>query len=346
MKKLILTIVSLITIVISIPGYSQVPQGIKYQAVARDATGTVITDKEVEFNIGIIQGSVDGILVYNEMHTVITNKFGMVALTIGQGETGDDFLSIDWSEGPYFLNVKVDGISMGTSQLLSVPFALYAKEAGNTFSGNYVDLDNKPDLSGYITDESDPFFNASVAGGITSSDTAKWNQAFDGVADSVVTYKAGDGISISDKVISVSVPDPEQPVPMKYMGGIFYVHPMQFASTVWGDNNKLIGATSETDGKSNTEKIIAVLGDGNYPAKACSDLVDFGYSDWYLPSCYELDAIYKQSFLLKNINYSAQQWSSTEKNKDMSWKLNFFSGAKASDFKIRLYTYVCIRRAE
>jgi hypothetical protein len=235
---------------------------------------------------------------------------------------------------------------MGTSQLLSVPYALYAKEAGNAFSGDYNDLNNKPDLSGYITDESDPLFNASVAGGITSSDTAKWNQAFEGVADSVVTYKAGDGIDISDNVISVSVPDIEQPVPLKYRGGIIYVHPVQYGSAEWGDNNLLTGANSETDGKSNTEIITAALGEGDYPAKVCSDLDDFGYSDWYLPSRYELDAIYKQSYLLKYINYSVQQWSSTEANKDMSWKLNFYNGAQASDFKKRIFSYICIRRDE
>ena len=344
MKRQTLAIIALLTILSSIPLFSQVPEGIKYQAVARDASGAVLADTEVGFDIGIIQGSVDGITVYNETHTAVTNKFGMVALTIGQGDSGDDFSAIDWSKGPYFLNIKVDGISMGTSQLLSVPYAIYSKEAENVFSGDYNDLSNKPDLSDFISEEADPVFGASIAGSITSSDTAKWNQAY--VPDSVTAYQAGYGISISNKVISASIPDPEQPVPIIYRGGIIYVNPVLFSSSDWGDNNFLTNADSDTDGKINTKMIVDVIGEGTYPAKICSDLADFGNSDWYLPSRYELDAIYKQSYLLKYINYSSQYWSSTEMNKDMAWKLNFYNGAQAADFKLRTYTYFCVRRDE
>ena len=304
--------------------FSQAPEGIKYQAVARNAEGIVLADKEVLFDISIIQGSVEGVDVYSESHTRTTNKFGIVTLTIGKGETSDDFSKIDWKQSPYFVNIKVDGLDIGTSQLLSVPYALYATEAGNVFNGDYNNLTNKPDLSVYITKESDPDFNSSVAHGITSSDTAKWNQAYNS--------------------IDSSLSNTMQPVPIKFQGDILFVHPFILKSSEWGPNNMLIGGTSDTDGRLNTEIIVKILVDSAVPAKTCYDLVDFGYDDWYLPSRYEIDAIYKQSYLLKYIDYSSQYWSSTEMDKDMAWQLNFYNGTQSGDYKKRVNTFICIRR--
>jgi hypothetical protein len=344
MKKYIPHIIILFAFLASLPGFSQVPQGIKYQAVARDAAGSILTNTKTVFNISIIQGSPEGIIIYTETHNTVTNKVGLVTLTIGQGESNNDFTSIDWGSGPYFLGVEINGITMGTSQLLSVPYALYSKEAENVFSGDYNDLVNKPDLSVYITDESDPLFNISVASGITSSDTARWNQEYSGDTGSVLTYKEGTGISIKDNVISVSTPDPEQIVPFQFQGGIIYVNPYLIRSGAWGVKNLLTGATSEVDGMSNTEKIVAAIGEGTYAAKVCYDLTDFGYDDWYLPSRYEIDAICKQSYLLKYINYSSHYWSSTESDKSDVWKVNFYNGAQTTDAKESTNTFVCVRR--
>jgi len=344
MKKYIPHIIILFAFLLSSQGFSQTPQGIKYQAVARDAAGSILTNTDAIFNISIIQGSADGMVIYNETHNTVTNIVGLVTLTIGQGETDDDFSSIDWSTGPYFLSVGINGITMGTSQLLSVPYALYSKEAENVFSGDYNDLLNMPDLSGYITDESDPLFNASVASGITSSDTARWNQEYSGDKGSVLTYEAGTGISIKDNVISASVPDPDQPVTLIFQGGFIYVNPFLIRSGDWGVNKLIINATSEVDGLTNTEKIVAASGEGTYAAKVCDDLTDFGYDDWYLPSRCEIDAIYKQSYLLKYLSYSSHYWSSTEFDKDNAWKVNFYNGAHTTDAKDRINTFVCIRR--
>ncbi|UCH13381.1 MAG: DUF1566 domain-containing protein [Bacteroidales bacterium] len=343
MKKYIVYIVTLLVFMASSAGFSQAPQGIKYQAIARDAMGTVLTNTDVVFIISIIQGSADGITVYNETHNTATNKAGLVTLTIGQGETGNDFSLIDWSNGPYFMTVEINGIIMGSSQLLSVPYAIYAREAENVFGGDYNSLTNKPDLSGYITDESDPLFNASVASGITSSDTARWNLEYSGT-EPAVKYDAGSGIDITDNVISTSIPDPDLPVPVKFQGSVIYVHPFFIRSGTWGLNNLLTGATSDDDGLANTEKIVAVNGEGTYAAKACYDLNDLGYDDWYLPSRVEMDAVYKQSYLLKYLSYSSHYWNSTEMNKDNGWKVNFYNGAHTTDFKTQVNTFVCIRR--
>jgi len=344
MKKLITNIIILIIIITGLPGLSQVPGGMKYQAIARDASGSVLANTDVIFNISINQGSAEGVTVYYETHNAVTNETGLVTLVIGEGVTVDDFSAIDWSSGPYFLSVEINGITMGTSQLLSVPYALLAKEAENVFGGDYNDLTNKPDLSVYIQSEADPMFDASVAKGITAGDTAKWNEAYNNQSNSGITYKAGPGINITDDIISTDVPDSDKPVPVKFQGGIIYVHPYFINSAVWGESNLLITTFSETDGETNTEKIAAVQVNNSYAAKKCSDLVDFGYDDWYLPSRYEIDAIYKQSFLLKNINYSSHYWSSTEFNKDMAWKVNFYNGASTTDYKNRVNTFICVRK--
>jgi hypothetical protein len=159
---------------------AQVPSAFKYQAVLRDASGNIRADENVSIGIDILQGTVDGTIVYQESHGVTTNGYGLINLNIGMGSTNDDFDAIDWSNGPYFIKITVNGIEMGTSQLMSVPYAHFAERAANSFSGNYEDLTNTPDLSDtseYIKEEYDPIFQSSVAHGIDQADTAAWNES-------------------------------------------------------------------------------------------------------------------------------------------------------------------------
>ena len=102
--------------------------------------------------ISILQGSAEGTVVYAETQLPETNANGLVSIEIGTGSTSDDFTAINWTGGPYFLKTETDlngGANytiVGTSQLLSVPYALFSKTAGNVFSGNYNDLTNQPAL--------------------------------------------------------------------------------------------------------------------------------------------------------------------------------------------------------
>jgi hypothetical protein len=120
--------------------------------------------------ISILQGSAGGTAVYVERQIPQTNSNGLVTIEIGNGTViSGTFSSINWANGPYFIKTETDltGGSnytiTGTSQLLSVPYALYAKTAEN--------------LSGSIT-ETDPIFVASPANGITSTNIVNWNAAF------------------------------------------------------------------------------------------------------------------------------------------------------------------------
>ena len=107
------------------PAFCQAPKGFNYQAVLRDASGNARAEASVEIRISILQGSASGASVYSETHNTITDNMGIINLVAGsKDETG--FTEINWANGPYFIKIEVDGAEMGTSQLLSVPYALYA----------------------------------------------------------------------------------------------------------------------------------------------------------------------------------------------------------------------------
>ena len=136
MKKLILSFVAIATI--SLSSFGQSPEGFKYQAVIRDAGNTILNNQAVGMRMTIQQGSIGGTTVYQETFAPTTNGYGLVNLEIGSGTVvSGDFTTIDWANGPYFIETAVDitgGTSyavMGTSQLMSVPYALYAKTSGN-----------------------------------------------------------------------------------------------------------------------------------------------------------------------------------------------------------------------
>jgi hypothetical protein len=144
MKKLRIIVAALLTIGLSSVSFAQqtpqstVPQAIKYQAVARDVNGNAIANQPVSFRISIIEGSENGTAVYEETQTATTNQFGLANLSIGKGTViSGQFDSIKWGNGTFFAKIEFDpkGGSdytyMGSSQMLSVPYALYAANAGN-----------------------------------------------------------------------------------------------------------------------------------------------------------------------------------------------------------------------
>ena len=141
-----------LTLVSSLIAFCQAPDAMSYQAVIRDASNALVISQSVGMQISILQGSASGASVYTETQTPTTNANGLVSVAIGEGSTNDDFSNIDWSEGPYFIKTETDPTGgsnytiTGTSQLLSVPYAMHAKTAENMFSGDYDSLENKPDL--------------------------------------------------------------------------------------------------------------------------------------------------------------------------------------------------------
>ncbi len=145
--------------------FAQAPEKFSYQAVVRNASNALVTDAQVGVRVSILQGSASGNAVYVETHSANANANGLLTVEIGGGSVQQGvFADIDWANGPYFLKTETDpngGSSYtvtSTQQLLSVPYALYAKEAGNV-PQNVGELTND---AGYLTDytETDPEFNA------------------------------------------------------------------------------------------------------------------------------------------------------------------------------------------
>ena len=88
--------------------YSQSPNNFTYQSVVRDASGKLMSNKEISFRISILKSSQNGSKVYSEEHIVTTNTNGLATMIIGKGLSADEMESIDWSDGPYYLKVEVD----------------------------------------------------------------------------------------------------------------------------------------------------------------------------------------------------------------------------------------------
>jgi uncharacterized protein (TIGR02145 family) len=189
MKRLLLSILSMVMAVFL---SAQAPQSFKYQTVVRNSDGSaVLASQTVAFRISILKGSESGTSVYTETFSIPTNDFGLATFNIGEGTpvTGT-FSSIDWSTGIYYMKVEIDPDNgtdfeeVGTSQLLSVPFAL--------FSENTVDLKSQ------VTSLGDKFYSGSLLKDIDGNvyNTVKiGNQAW--MAENLRVTQYADGTPIN-----------------------------------------------------------------------------------------------------------------------------------------------------
>jgi hypothetical protein len=128
---------------------AQAPASINYQAAARDNAGNILASQAVSFRLTILQGSIAGTTAYQETHVTTTNALGLVNLALGGGTVNQGtFQSINWAGGPFYLQVELAvGAGafqqMGTSQFLSVPYAMYAAKSGNkVYGGNGIAVSN------------------------------------------------------------------------------------------------------------------------------------------------------------------------------------------------------------
>ena len=134
MKNIALTFVAALAVLTMM---AQPPQEINYQGVARDNSGVILATQPIGLRITIHQTTATGPTVYQETHSTSTNQFGLFNISVGSGTVvSGSFSGIDWGADRYFTEVEMDetgGISyqsMGTSQMLSVPYALYAETSG------------------------------------------------------------------------------------------------------------------------------------------------------------------------------------------------------------------------
>jgi uncharacterized protein (TIGR02145 family) len=135
----------LITLFGNLAATAQSPQKMSYQAVIRNAANGLVVKAPVKMRISILQGNASGTAVYTEIHNPTTNENGLTSIEIGSGTPQNgSFTNISWSNGPYFIKTEVDPSNgsdfsiAGTTQLLSVPYALYANETNIKRNGDTI----------------------------------------------------------------------------------------------------------------------------------------------------------------------------------------------------------------
>ncbi len=138
---------------------AQAPQKMSYQAVVRDNSGQLIALQAIGMKVSIAT-SAAGTPIFTETHTPNTNANGLISIEIGTGSvvTGD-LASIDWANGPYYIQTSFDlsggtnYVEYGSTELLSVPYALYAN---STRSSNYFESSSLNDASYDVGSDFEP----------------------------------------------------------------------------------------------------------------------------------------------------------------------------------------------
>ena len=349
MKKLFGFLVPMvIRILLSASVIAQSPEKMSYQAVIRDASDHLVTSQKVGMQISILQGSANGTAVYVETQEPTTNANGLVSFEIGTGtvESGD-FTTIDWANGPYFIKtetaveVPITTYTItGTSQLLSVPYALHAKTA-ETVTGGIA--------------ETDPVFGASVAGGITGTDTTNWNKKQDRLV-------AGTNINLVGNTISATGGDSSNDfylgqdtlggiVAYIYIGSDGNQHGLivnkNESTAQWQSSSLKTNATRSWDGAFNTG-----LMSGSPAVTYVNSLTDGGFTDWYIPSIDELSILWHNRFHVNKalnvgsftlLSSSAFYWSSTENGTAGAFGFHFNIGNTTSANKTNTLNVRAVR---
>ena len=293
--------------------FGQVSTGINYQAVAYDINGFELANQEVSIRLGILLETSAAESSYTETHPVSTNDFGLFSLVISEGNTTDDFSTLNWGNGAYLkveLDTNLDGeyILMGVSSFNAVPYAKYS---------DYSPTDNRIDS-------------------LVSLFEYKFN-----LLSSPLQVSLDMGASVSE-LYSVGF-DKDQFIGLNYQGGIiFYIDEtgehglvaaledltegsnMGYDGTPegfeWGCYGTSVATADENyaigTGLENTEAIVSqncqtVYG-GITAAQAALNYEYEGYTDWFLPSFNELHEIGLQIYIggYQNSIY----WSSSEYN--------------------------------
>lgn len=220
MRKL-LTIIAISFL--SVLTNSQVPQALNYQAVARTVDGVIIPTQNIGVRFSVLEGSVTGTSLYSETHTTATNSYGLFTLAIGKGTPlTSTFANINWASGTdKFLKVEIapDGGTnyqlQGTTQLLSVPYALYSEKTRLLAGNNTVNITNGNTISGnYQAANNTILFNGNQIAGNYQAGTGI------NITGNTISHNltAGTGINISGNVITNTATNPW----LSHANGIYY----------------------------------------------------------------------------------------------------------------------------
>jgi hypothetical protein len=309
-----------------------VPPGIPYQAVVRNANGQVAANAAVTARFTLHQTTADGAVEFQETHALTTNAQGLMATVMGQGTAVQNiFAAINWANTNKFLQVEVDlgngYVDLGTQQLMSVPYAMYAANApagpqGPSGPQGPAGADGAVGAAG-------PQGQAG-AGGFTH-----WvGESFGGgVVFHVYKDALGEehGLIASQSSIAVA------------MYQTYY------------NNDAGPNSISHFSGSENTLSIllndISMPNEGGFTNAAwfCSEYTQGGFSDWYLPSIKELEELFKSNLTIYNSSNGIYHlkpegnltiyWSSTQDTNNSAFAIDVYNGVlsswKANNFLVR-----------
>jgi hypothetical protein len=365
----------LAAILLMASGWAQSPQKMSYQAVIRDATNHLVTT-QIGMQISILQSTSTGTVVYTETQTPTPNANGLVTIEINgllSLVTFGTFSTIDWSAGPYFIKTEIaTAVPLttytitSTSQILSVPYALYAKTAAsytetdpvyaawNKSSGISITASQVSDFQSSVTNNtavlantaknSYPTADATKLAGIDGSETrvnAGTNVTVTGSGTTgspyVVNAAGGGGFAhyigeLYGGGIVVSV--------WKTSGvehGLIASLVDLNAAATWSDNTtESSSAFSNIDGLANTNAMLAKSATAP-AAYLCKNYTGGTNTDWYLPAIWELKECYDAGYIVNTILgvtdgfKFAAYWSSTENDTSTAWYLLFNTGVMGSN---------------
>lgn len=307
------------------------PDAFNYSAVARGSSGQPIPMKTIGIQISILKSSATGVSQNVENHVVNTDQFGLFNLIVGSGAVqSGNFSVINWSNDKYYLKVGMDVnggtnfLTMGTTQLLSVPYALYAKAAGSAINPNDHDTSATNELQA-LSIKNDTIFLSN--GGFVKLPTVGGNG---GGFVHYIGEKFGGGVIFHLWKDSSGIEH-----------GLIADTANIGLSEVWSNNSNLIGpsAQSSWNGLANNNAIVAQAGHINSAASLCLNSINGGQNDWYLPSIDELNLLLLNRF---NVNKSLSKivgatllefdygyWSSSEHSNGNAMGYDYTNGAGA-----------------
>ena len=348
-------------LLLTLSSFAQAPEKMSYQAVIRGANNALVTNQQVGMQISILQGST---AVYEETQTPTSNTNGLVSLEIGTGTViSGSFTAIDWSADTYFIKTETDPTGgtnytiTGTSQLLSVPYALYATTSGdagavaaNTAKVGYTDelVSANTDVAantakvGY-TDElvsanTDVAANTAKVGytdelvsantdvaantaktGITSdqSDAIVANTAKVGYTEALVSANT----DVAANTLKVSY---TQPI---YSVNTFYAELGGYVIAVRDGGKHGLVVAMQDQGNSSWYEANDLLSDANN-----HDVNGAKFMDWRLPTKRELNLVYNQKSNIV-VDFFGIYWSSTEGDYGTAWIQDFGNGVQSYDSK-------------
>jgi hypothetical protein len=347
----------LIVLLVTTSTFAQAPEKMSYQAVLRDANNNLLLSTEVGIQISILQTTISGTALYTETQTSTTNINGLLSIEIGSGISSYNFSAVDWSVGPYFIKTEIDpsgGNSYsitGTSQIMSVPFAMYAKTSGSSET-NATNINNNTTAIALNTLKEGYTEAAVSANTNVAANTLK--VGYTEAAVSANTAVAANTAKVSPTVYNIGD---------FAMGGIVFwldetgQHGLVCAKEDQDSGSGVrwyAGAYGNTHakgdglyaGRANTTIIIAAqvaIGDdgSTYAARICNELEitegGITYGGWYLPSKAELNEMYLNRTAINstaiansgsNLSIFSYQyyWSSTEIAANSAWKQHFDDG--------------------